>query len=265
MKKFAGAILICLFPIIAHAAGSEEEIVRRPSRPPVKHVYLEEERIVGYFEVTRIDEYRKLIPSVFGMPERPLCRVVVRDFYKMESGPPYFESLVDILVKYRKPHGGEEISAWYCLEMPVTTEEALWGRFVFGFPKVIRRVTFERCENRYVGTSYTRDGNAPALTLVLEPRKARLAPEEKAFLDFVSPIPSLTIKDGKVLNWGAGKYKIYEMEKVAPQIWTLQFGNCSLEYPDDPQNYLHRLGPGKFITGYWLKQKYRYGLKPKDE
>jgi hypothetical protein len=44
------------------------------------------------------------------MPERPICKVAVYDFYKMESGPPYSEALVQILVKYRKPQSGEEIA-----------------------------------------------------------------------------------------------------------------------------------------------------------
>jgi len=50
-------------------------------------------------------------------------------------------------------------------------------------------------------------------------------------LDFVSPIPGLTIKDGKAINRGVvggGKYKIYELEKAAPQVWNIQFGDGTL-------------------------------------
>jgi len=63
----------------------------------------------------------------------------------------------------------------------------------------------------------------------------------------------------------AAGYKIYELEKVAPQIWNIKFGDCSIEYPNDPKNYLYHLGIGKFITGYWLKMKYRYSLKFTEE
>ncbi len=31
------------------------------------------------------------------------------------------------------------------------------------------------------------------------------------------------------------------------------------------KNYLYRLGIGKFITGYWLKQKVRYKIQYKEE
>jgi hypothetical protein len=92
--------------------------------------------------------------------------------------------------------------------------------------------------------------------------------DEKRFLDFVSPIPGLTIKSGKAINRGVvggGKYKIYEFEKIAPHIWNIKFGGRSIEYPNDPNNCLARLGIGKFITGYWLKQKVRFKIMYKEE
>jgi hypothetical protein len=252
--KFAKIILILILMFLFYGcATGSEEIVKRPSRPPVKHIYLELEEIFAYFEVTNIQEYQKLIPSIFSMPERPLCRVAVRDFYKMESAPPYVKSMIDILVKYKKSPSEKEIMVWYCLEMPVTTEDALWGRFLYGDPKVLRKVTFESYENKYVGTSYGRDGKTPTLKLILELKKAELTRDEKGFLDFVSPIPALTIKDDKVFWWAGSKYKTYELEKVAPKSFKVKFGGCSLEYPKDPKNYLHRLGVGKFIIGYWSK------------
>jgi hypothetical protein len=131
-------------------------------------------------------------------------------------------------------------------------------------------VTFERDVNKYIGISYDRDGKTPVFRLILELRKAELAADEKSFLDFVSPIPILTIMDGKVINrgivgGGGVKHKIYESERVAPKIWRIKFGDCSIEYPKDPKNYLNRLGIGKFITGYWLEQKARYQIQYKEE
>jgi hypothetical protein len=185
----------------------------------------------------------------------------------MESAPPYLEAIVEILVKFKRPQSGEEIPAWHYLGLSVTSKEALVGR-LGGYPKVLRKVTFESQGDRYVGTSYGRDGNTPTLRLTLEPRKGRPTRDEKKFLDFVSPIPGLTIKDGKAINRGViggGKYKIYELEKAAPQIWNIKFGDCSIECPDDPNNYLGRLGIGKFITGYLLKQKARYKIPYREE
>jgi len=268
--KFAKIIfiLILLLPFSGYALEvEEEEILRRPNILPVEHIYLEVESITAYFEVNNINEYKKLIPSIFSVPERLLCRVRINDFYKMESAPPYLEAIVEILVKYKKPRDGKEILAWHYLGLTVTTEEALWGR-MGGFPKVLRKVTFESDVNKYVGISYARDGNTPTLKLTLELKKGKPNRDEKRLLDFVSPIPILTIVGGKAINRGViggGKYKIYELENVAPQIWNIKFGDCSIEYPNDPNNYLARLGIGKFITGYWLKQKVRYKIPYKEE
>lgn len=259
--------LILIFPYYGFAQDSEE-IVKRPSRPCPPFIYLEKESIDAYFEVTNVNEYKKLIPSVFSIPEKPMCRVAVVDYYKMESASPYQESMIHLLAKYRKPKSGEEIFVWYCLEMPVTTEEALWGRFLAGFPKVLRRIKFEGYRDKYVGTSYARDGNTVALKLILDLEKAGLTPDEKRALDFISSVFFVTIKDGKVLIWAStspSKYKIYELGKVAPHIWKVEFGNGTIEYPNDPKNYLYRLGIGKSITSYWLKQKYRFTLQAKEE
>jgi hypothetical protein len=110
-------------------------------------------------------------------------------------------------------------------------------------------VTFESYANKHIGTSCAPDGNTPALKLIWESEKAKLTSDEKQLLDYISPAQSLTIKNGKVLHWGGSKYKIYELEKGAPQIWKVQFGNCSIEYPKDSKNYLCRLGVGDLITG----------------
>jgi hypothetical protein len=270
MMKFAKIILILIlaFPFSGYALEIErEEILLPPPRPYVEHIFLEQESIVAFFEVTHIDEYKKLIPSIFSMPEKPLCRVIMNNFYKMESAPPYLEAIVQILVKFKRPQSGEEILAWHYLGLSVTSKEALLGR-IGGYPKVLRKVTFENHANKYIGTSYARDGNTPTLKLTLDLKKAKPTRDEKRFLDFVLPIPGLTIKDGKAINRGVvggGKYKIYELENVAPHIWNIKFGDCTIEYPNDPNNYLHCLGIGEFITGYWLKQKYRYKIPYKEE
>jgi hypothetical protein len=269
MIKFAKTffLLILMFSYYGCATESEEVFKRPSGPPPASGVYLESDRIVAFFEVTNINEYKKLIPSIFSMPERPLCMVAVRDFYKMESGGiPYIKAMTDILVKYKESKSEKEILAWYCLEMPVTSEWALWyGRTRWGERKVLRKVTFERYENKYVGTSYARDGKTVGLKLMLELKKREFTPDVKSFLDFVSPIPTLSIKDDKVFKWptvGGDKYKIYELEKIYPQIWNIKFGDCSIEYPNDPKNYLHRLGVGNPIIGFWAKMRHRFEVKP---
>jgi len=124
-------IFLLVYPFYGYALEIErEEILQRPSRPYVEHIFLEQELISAYFEVTRFDEYKNLIPSIFSMPEQPLCRVIINNFYKMESAPPYLEAVVQILVKFKRPQSGDEIPAWHYLGLSVTSEEALWAGLV---------------------------------------------------------------------------------------------------------------------------------------
>jgi len=181
----------------------------------------------------------------------------------MESGPPFLEVRIQILVKYKKSQNEKAILAWYYIEEPVTTEEALWGRFTVGFPKFLRKIAFERHENTYVGTSYGRDGKTFALKLTLDIKKTGLTPDEGGCLDFVSPMGALTIKDGKVFEWGTvggGKYKVQEVEKALPRMYQVRFANCSIDYSKDPKNFLQRLDIGGCITAYWLRQKSKVQL-----
>jgi hypothetical protein len=97
------------------------------------------------------------------MPSRPLVRVSVLHFYEMVNGPVYHESDISVLAVH------EGVPGWFVLKMPVTDGEACaGGRNALGTPKVMRRVTLERASERYVGTSYARDGVAREFTLTLD-------------------------------------------------------------------------------------------------
>jgi hypothetical protein len=263
--KFAKAFFlsILVFSFCGCAADST-----RPSGKPRftgPHVYKEQDRICAYFEVNKIKEYRKLVPSIFRMPEKPLCRVMVIDFYEMAEGPPYLESAIAILVKYRKAPADEWQLGWYTLLMRVTTIEALGGKpgvFPWGYPKVLRKVTLERFEKKYIGTSYAEDGKQEEFRLILDVTKMPLSDGEKKFLDSVSPLSNVNIKDGKILSFAAWKTSTYNMEKTNPGRWKVKFGSCLIEFSKDPKNYLHRLDIGRFITGYWAKTMYVYSNKP---
>jgi len=89
MKSLKIILMLILTFLYYGCATESEEVVNRPSGPSPRFIYLEQESITAYFEVTNINEYRRLIPSIFSMPERPICRVAVVDYYKMESPAPY--------------------------------------------------------------------------------------------------------------------------------------------------------------------------------
>jgi Acetoacetate decarboxylase (ADC) len=266
MKKYRriGFFLIVMMALCGCATDS-----KTPSDKPRftgPHVYQEGDRICAYFEVNNIKEYKKLVPYIFRMPEKPLCRVMFFDFYEMVEGPPYLESAIAILVKYRKTSADEWKLGWYTLLMRVTTIEALGGRagaFPWGYPKVLRKVSLERSEDKYIGTSYGEDGKQEEFRLVLDITKAPLSDDEKKFLDLVTPLSGVNIKDGKLITFAGSKYSVYNWEKTNPRVWReVKFGIPSIEFSKNPKNYLYRLDVSKFITGYWYILRYKYSNQP---
>ncbi len=232
-----------------------------PEKGPQKYegalVYLESDRICAFFEAQNLIEYQKLMPTIFKMPERALCQITFSDNYKMENGPTYLLSSISILVNHERKLG------WYILTMPETHEEPVRrGVNAWGYPKIVRKVTLESSGDKYIGTSYEKDGKTVEFKLTLEVDKMLLSSEHKQFYDFISPFPSLTIKASRVYRFGGSQTPVYNLEKVAPRVWKIKLGEASVEYPNDPKNLLYRLSLGKCITGYWGNLKHRSSVIP---
>src|SRR3972149_6185667 len=86
-----------------------------------RFVYQEQHLIRAYFEAADPAAYPRAIPPAFAVPERPLVRVTVLDFYAMASGPPYRESEVSVLAL---PEGEP---GWGVLTMPGTGGDSCGG------------------------------------------------------------------------------------------------------------------------------------------
>ena len=222
--------------------------------PPI--VYTESDFIRVYFEAADPAAYRRAIPEPFTAPPRPLVRVSVLDFYKMENGPIYLESEVSVLALHEGRPG------WVVLTMPVTDGDACaGGRNALGTPKVMRRVTLERGASAYVGTSYARGGRTKDFTLnvdVAEPGDAA-----REILRMVAPYPDYNLLNGRVMTYGGLRRPVYELEDTAPGIWKVRLGEGRLDFPHEPQSLLHRLGVGKPLAAYWARLSYRFSITPR--
>jgi hypothetical protein len=255
MKRFIR--LMVSFMMLWALNENTAELGANPEKEPQKYdrplVYLESNRITAFFEVKNVEEYEKLMPKIFTMPEKPICQITFQDNYKMEIGPTYLLSSISILVNHEGKLG------WYVLTMPETHEVPVRrGVSISGWPKIVRKVTLVSNGDQYVGTSYEEDGKTPEFTLTLQLRKTPLGSEEKQLYDLIAPIPSLTMKAGKVYRFGGSKYPVYNLEKAAPSVWQIKLGAGSVEYPKEPKNLLNRLGIGRCIAGYWGNMKSRY-------
>jgi hypothetical protein len=260
MKKILFRLAVCLLficPLSGCPKHTETQIEKAPQKYEGALVYLESDRICAFFEVQNSKAYEKLLPRLFKMPERPLCQILFSDIYKMQNGPTYLLSSVSILVNHEGKFG------WYILTMPETHEEPVRrGVNAYGYPKIVRKVTFERIEGKYVGTSYEKDGSTVEFKMTLRIKKTPLGLEEKHFYDFISPFPSLTIKKERVYKFGGSQTALYNLEKTAPKVWKIKLGDGSIEYPNNPKNLLNRLNLGRCIAGYWGNMKSKYSIMP---
>lgn len=246
-------------PSISGPSGPIAEDCVWTSRYKGDWVYQESERIVAYFEATRLDEYRRILPASFAMPERPLVLVSVIDFYEMINGATYLESAISLAGLHEGQPG------FYIVTLPVTDGESCAGGLMFlGFPKLVRRITLERRFNRWVGIVYAAGGHGPEFTLTLDGAGGAPGAEASDVLRLAAPMPSLTLHQGRVLRFGsitAGR-PAYELERTWPTVWKVALGKPSLELPREPDHLLHRLGVGRPLAGYWARWRWRYSLTP---
>lgn len=223
-------------------------------KPPV--VYTESDFIRGYFEPTDLASYRKAMPAMFEMPPRPMLRVTFLDFYRMENGPIYLESEISVLAL----HDGQP--GWFVLTMPVTDGDACaGGRFALGTPKIMRRITFERGADQYVGTSYARSGRSPEFKMSMDVGE----PGEPALevLRFVYPFPDYYLQGDRVVKAGGLRTSADRLEASAPGIWKVRLGQARLEYSQERESLLHRLGVGQPLAAYWAQLRFRYSITPR--
>ncbi len=236
-------------------AGPIPERCAWTGRYPGAWVFEEEERIVAYFAPTNLEEYRRTLPGAFAMPERPLVRLSVIDFYGMSNGATYLESEISVVGLHRDQPG------FFVVTMPVTDgDSCAGGRFGWGYPKLVRRITLERQRNRYVGVVYASGGQVPELTLAFDAVGGNPGGPAMDVLGLVGPMPNFTLKDGRVLSFGGGRRPVQQLESWAPTVYRVSLGRATLELPREPEHLLRRLGIGQPLAAFWLRQRARYSI-----
>ncbi len=129
-----------------------------------------------------------------------------------------------------------------------------------GTPKVVRRITFERAADRFVGTSFARGARAPDFTLAVD--LVEPGPAAREVLRATAAFSEIFILNGRVVKYPGRRVPVYELERALPAIWTVRLGRAQLEIPPDPDNLLRRLGVGAPLAAYWGQMRFRYSLVP---
>jgi acetoacetate decarboxylase len=216
-------------------------------------VFQESDYIRGYFEPTNLAAYRQALPVPFTMPARPLIRIAFLDFYNMAQGPTYLETEVAILGMDGTQPG------WVVLTLPVTNGPAcIGGRDLFGLAKVMRRISFVRAADRYVGTLYTRGAEKVDFTLTVASGEPGAAARE--LLRQYGVYPQFGLLKGKVLRFGGSGTSFTEL--AARGDYQIKLGTARLDVSPDPDSLVNRLGVGAPLAAHWSRIRVKYSIKP---
>lgn len=260
----AGCATVAVGPGFYDASPVDDPVQGRCTRTREygNWVFREHDRVSAYFRPDDIAAYRQAIAPRFSLPERPLIRVTVFDHYRMINGPTYRESEISVLVLH------ERQLRWLILTLPVTDSDACEsGRRTFGFPKVMRHITLEGGNSRYVGTLYAPGGREPEFVLTVDVGEPGEGARE--ILRFDHGFPYLTVKDGRVMKFPRAGFRdvlpappVYELERQGPGVQKLRLGKARLDFSREDKSLLHRLRVGEPLAGFWARMHLEFSVKP---
>lgn len=149
---------------------------------------------------------KRVLPPPLEPPPNPTGSVYVAEFHKTNFGPPYNEAALFLSSQFKGELGS------YCLSMPVTKDNAMWGgRETYGFPKKIAEtIHVRRKGNVATGTCIRRSHTIFKLTVELVGPFTEEIPTSPNYLIKAFPsvtgegfdTPPLLIQQHNEIDWG---------------------------------------------------------------
>jgi len=111
------------------------------------HNFYDAEIVSTYWE-TKPEIVKSLLPPPLKPAKHPVACALISNYPKSNIGISYHEGALFIFAEY----GG--ITGMYCLSMPVDNDVAMiGGREIFGYPKKMAKVQFEKKEKDFKGSA----------------------------------------------------------------------------------------------------------------
>ncbi len=245
-------MLVCVAVLLCQGAGCASE-----DRP---FTYYEYDGVFVYYKTDDIALYRLLLPKKFDMPDEPLIRVFVMDYYKMDKATlPYQEAAVYLLARYKQKPG------WVCLTMPVTSDMARRGGIFFqGYPKIMGDVRINREPSKFTGIFSLK--NKTVLEVEFIPGKDRsVSAEEEAWFRRFHGVGDFNILNGKVFEpQFGGKEFILDAARMYPDKLVIQTGKARItQFPEAARAHSERLAqifgfqPAEPVLAYYIKNLFK--------
>jgi len=99
--------------------------------------------------------YRSLLPDALDLPSKPRLMIYLYNFQKTHPVPirgGYREAAVCMSAKCsRDTRSGPDDDGWHVLEMPVSSQPALWGGLALGYPKFMAEISLDEDGGEWTG------------------------------------------------------------------------------------------------------------------
>lgn len=225
-----------------------------------RYTYYENDGIFIYYQTQEREIYRKLLPSIFEMPDELLVYTFISDFYKMDANTtPYKEAAIFLLAK----HQGRNI--WHCVFMPVTSQESrVLGIRRLGLPKTMGQINFEKASPLYKAKAVTEDGYE--MLLKVNTQAYEFSGSEKEAIEELSTLPKLNLLNNEVIQMGrSSKRSIIQLSKIFKDKLLLKAGVGELSFKQPKGKNAVEVHPlnltlSNIVASYYLKNSIPFRL-----
>jgi hypothetical protein len=154
--------------------------------------------------------------------------------------------------------------------MPVTSEKARIGGIKnLGYPKVLAEVVFDRKGLVFSGSLKTNGKSIMELTL--DTKDQTVGPKEREWFKRLTGIPSLNIREGKLVDPMPGSRKagtsMLDLSERYPETFKVRVGRATLaEHPEaTPRNNgwqpkAFGIGINEIVLAYYFQNKYGFSF-----
>ncbi len=246
---------------------SEEEFALMRKRFARGYFYDDVTMVMALFR-TDPEVVKRLLPPPLEPSPNPTASVYVAEFPKTNFGSPYNEAALFLSAQYNGELG------YYCLSMPVTEDNAMWGgRERYGFPKKIAEtIQVTRKGNVATGICIRRGHTIFKLVVELVGPFSGTLPSLPNYLIKAFPSatgegfdsPPLLIRQQNETNWGKQEYGKGKLEigeshldplHEIPVVEVLMAGyTTNMQMWMKPGKILTQLDPKQYLPYSAIKQ-----------
>lgn len=165
----------------------------------------------------RMDLYRAILPKQYEVPDIPLIQIYTLEirspFPSLKPGEVGYEVGVNIRATYKRDKKTDpKIGAWHNLTLPVTSDAALQGGLIVGYPKYKAKISSAVSLDQVEVSTSGKNTTLPSKSWEELGVSWRPGPQKDPYADLQDG-PMYVIRDGRVNIMETKNYRLYTSEK----------------------------------------------------